>query len=341
VSYYRWKPYVPVARRRAKAEQEMKKLARQGRQVAPVVISGRKIAHTFWGAAWCDHLEKFSDYENRLPRGRTYVRNGSVCHLGIDQGRIEAIVSGSSLYQIEIRIDPLPPTQWQQLRDQCTGKIGSALELLQGRLSTEVMQIVTHRDQGLFPKPGELHMSCSCPDWASLCKHLAAVLYGIGARLDTRPELLFQLRGVDPQELITADLDLTRSAAGKGKRRRLEEDDLAGLFGVEIDAAPVVPPGPPPGPPPEPPRAKAAPAPPATPGATARRPPPRAAGFNPSGPAVAELRARLGLNKTQFARLVGVTPPTIGNWEKRPGALDLQAPHLAALRKIARMKSPP
>ena len=118
MSYYGWKPYVPVAKRRAKAEKEMKKLAKGGKAVDPVAIEGRKIARTFWGEAWCDHLEKFSDYENRLPRGRTYVRNGSVCHLGIEQGRIEAVVSGSELYKIEIKIDPLPQTKWKQLRDQ-------------------------------------------------------------------------------------------------------------------------------------------------------------------------------------------------------------------------------
>lgn len=105
MSYYGWKPYVPVAKRRAKAEKEMKKLAKGGKAVEPVAIDGRKIARTFWGEAWCDHLEKFSDYENRLPRGRTYVRNGSVCHLGVERGRIEAVVSGSELYKIEIKID--------------------------------------------------------------------------------------------------------------------------------------------------------------------------------------------------------------------------------------------
>lgn len=334
MSYYDWKPYVPVAQRRAKAEREMKKLAKQGKLVEPVVIDGRNIAHTFWGEAWCDHLEKFSDYENRLPRGRTYVRNGSVCHLGIDQGRIEAVVSGSELYKIEIKIDPLPPSKWKHLCDQCTGKIGSALELLQGKLSKEVMQVVTHRDQGLFPQPGEIHMKCSCPDWADLCKHLAAVLYGVGARLDTRPELLFQLRGVDPQELITAELDLTRTAEGKGKRRRLDEEDLSGLFGVEIEDEPV--PGP------RRPKAAAAgtaptarstPSAPTAPAAAK----PKTAEFVPTGPAVIELRNRLGLNKSEFALLIGVSSPTIGNWEKREGELNLQSPSLNALRRVAGM----
>jgi uncharacterized Zn finger protein len=326
MSYYGWKPYVPVAKRRAKAEREMKRLAKQGQPIEPVRIAGRSIAHSFWGQAWCEHLEGFSDYANRLPRGRTYVRNGSVCHLHIGSGRIEAIVSGSELYQIQIDIDPLPEGQWQRLRDQCRGRIGSALELLQGRLSKEGMAIVTHREQGLLPKPGEIRMHCSCPDWAGLCKHLAAVLYGVGARLDQQPELLFQLRGVDPQGLIGTDLDLTRAATGAGRHRRLDGDDLSGLFGVAIDedSGPV---------------SAAATAPtrprPALQGAAPATSAPD--GFSPTGPAVAELRRRLGLNKTELAHLVGVTPTTIANWERRVGPLHLQRIPLGALRRVAAM----
>lgn len=320
---YGWKPYVPVAKRRANAARKVKQLAKKGQKIEPVVISGRKIAHTFWGEAWCNHLEQFSDYENRLPRGRTYVRNGSVCHLGISEDRIVAIVSGSELYNINIEIKPLAPSKWKQLREQCTGKIGSLLELLQGRFSDQVMQTVTHRDQGLFPKPDEISMHCNCPDWADLCKHLAAVLYGVGARLDQNPELLFKLRGVDHEELISADLDLTRSTKGTGKRRRLDSDDLSGLFGVEIDQAEELP---------------------------ARRPVRKKTGvkraasatppsgeFTPSSDSVARLRKRFGMNKTQFARLLGVTPVTISNWEKAGRELRLQRQTLNALQSVAGM----
>jgi len=342
MSYYVWKPYVPVARRRAKAEKEMKKLAKGGKSIEPVVIDGLKIARTFWGGAWCSHLEKLSDFANRLPRGRTYVRNGSVCHLGIDPGRIEAVVSGSELYRIEIKIDPLPQSKWKQLSDQCTGKIGSALELLQGKLSKEVMQVVTDRDHGLFPKPGEIHMECSCPDWAGLCKHLAAVLYGVGARLDSRPELLFQLRGVDPQELITADLGLTRTAEGEGKRRRLAEEDLSGLFGVEIEDEPMPAPGRPKaasaaGMEPHPEPARGAPVRSALKKEPARPGKPQEVEFVPTGPAVLTLRTRLGLNKTEFALLTAVTPTTIAVWEKAEGALNPHHLSLYSLRTVALM----
>ncbi len=318
-----WKPYVPVAKRRAKAARKMKQLSKKGQKIEPVEITGRKIARTFWGEAWCHHLERFSDFENRLPRGRTYVRNGSVCHLDIGEGRIEAIVSGSELYNVAIKIKPLPADKWKRLRERCTGKIGSLLELLQGRFSNQVMEIVTDRNQGLFPKPGEIDMSCSCPDWADLCKHLAAVLYGVGARLDQQPEFLFKLRGVDHEELVSADLDLTRATRGGGKRRRLETDDLSGVFGIEVDETP------------EPPR---------------RRPAERKRGgtqtqpvassddeFIPSSVAVARLRKRFGMSKAELARLVGVSAATIANWEKADGELRPRRKSLHALRKVAGM----
>jgi len=194
---YHWRPYVPVATRRRKAQREMDKLRKRGLDVQPVMIEGRKIARSFWGGAWCTHLEKFSDYSNRLPRGRTYVRNGSVCHLEVETGQVRAMVSGFKIYNVTVDVKPLPAKRWRDLKKSCTGRIGSLLDLLQGKLSDGVMQVVTDRDQGLFPLPREIRFKCDCPDWAVMCKHVAAVLYGVGARLDERPELLFQLRGVD------------------------------------------------------------------------------------------------------------------------------------------------
>jgi uncharacterized Zn finger protein len=236
--YHDWKPYVPVAERRRRAAKKMDALRKKGVDVQPVVIEGRKIARTFWGQAWCDHLESFSDFENRLPRGRTYVRNGSVCHLGIARGRIEAKVAGSDLYSVRIEIKTLPAKKWSGVKQHCAGRIGSLVELLAGRLSDEVMGVVTDRTAGLFPLPGEISLSCSCPDWAVMCKHVAAVLYGVGARLDHQPELLFVLRGVDHEELIQADAEGAVSAAtAGGKSRKLAAEDLSDVFGIDLAAS--------------------------------------------------------------------------------------------------------
>jgi uncharacterized Zn finger protein len=231
-----WAPYVPVAERRRRAMRKMESLRKKGVDVQPVQIDGRKIAKTFWGEAWCDHLEAFSDFANRLPRGRTYVRNGSVCHLAVTKGRIEAKVSGSDLYTVQVKIKTLADKKWKAIKGRCSGQIGSLLELLQGRLSDQVMQVVTDRSAGLFPLSGEMSFQCSCPDWASMCKHVAAVLYGVGARLDEKPELLFALRGVDHDELIVADAEKAVVAAtSRGKSKRLAVAEVSDVFGIELD----------------------------------------------------------------------------------------------------------
>jgi uncharacterized Zn finger protein len=235
--YGGWRPYVPVAQRRANAARELAKLTKKGGHAAsPVVLAGRAIAATFWGKAWCDNLEAYSDYSNRLPRGRTYIRNGSVVDLQISEGKITSRVSGSELYKIEINIKPLPARLWKTIQTESAGKIDSLIELLQGKLSSAVMQVVTRQQTGLFPSPKEIDLDCSCPDWADLCKHVAATLYGVGARLDEKPELLFLLRGVDPADLISraSAADIVRPTAA-GKPGAIAENELADVFGIELD----------------------------------------------------------------------------------------------------------
>jgi uncharacterized Zn finger protein len=231
--WYSFRPYVPVAKRRAQAAREVEKRKKKGHAISPVQIEGRTIARTFWGKAWCDNLESYSDYDNRLPRGRTYVRNGSVVDLQIQPGKITALVSGSDLYTISIGISMLPPEHWRAVKSRCAGQIGSLVELLQGKLSRGVMDVVTAHENGLFPKPREIKLACSCPDGARMCKHVAAVLYGVGARLDHQPELLFLLRKVDHLELIAEAVP----HAGKKsttKTKTLIESELAGVFGIEL-----------------------------------------------------------------------------------------------------------
>lgn len=230
-----WPPYVTVAERRRRAEKKLKSLRKKGMDLQPVAIDGRKIARTFWGQAWCSHMESFSDYSNRLPRGRSYVRNGSVCHLGIVEGEIDARVAGSSLYTVQAKIKKLPAAKWLTIKRQAAGKIGSLLELLQGKLSDQVMGIVTDRVSGLFPHPREISFECDCPDWAGMCKHIAAVMYGIGARLDHSPELLFTLRGVNHEELIVIDAAATLSTSTPNQSRQIAAGDLSDVFGIDFD----------------------------------------------------------------------------------------------------------
>ena len=236
-----WPPYVSVAERRLRAAREAEKLRKNGGSVEPVTIEGRKIASTFWGKAWCDNMESYRDFASRLPRGRSYVRNGSVLDLQVAPGQVTALVSGSDLYQVSIDITQLSKKQWGAIRADCAGGIDSLIELLQGKLSKAVMERLCRQDAGLFPKPSEIRFSCSCPDFASMCKHVAAVLYGVGARLDRKPELLFRLRAVNETELV-ADIDvaLPISRKGTGSGRILEGGDLSALFGLEMAAKPAI-----------------------------------------------------------------------------------------------------
>ena len=233
--YDRWPRYVPVAERRAKAARELAKRMKKGQSASPIAIAGRTIAASFWGKAWCDNLERYSDFSNRLPRGRTYVRNGSVVDLRISGGSVHALVSGSSLYNVEVKIAAVPQSQWSAVCSDCSGAIDSLVELLQGRFSKAVMTRICQEKTGLFPSPKEIQFTCSCPDYASMCKHIAAVLYGIGARLDTNPELLFVLRAVDHMELIArAGEDIPHRKKVPGSKRVLDTEDLSGMFGIDI-----------------------------------------------------------------------------------------------------------
>jgi len=230
-----WRPYVSVAERRSQALREMDERRKKGHSVSPVMIKGRTIVNTFWGKAWCDNLERYSDFANRLPRGRTYVRNGSVIDLQISSGEIKALVSGSEIYEVAVKVAPVTKARWRSICKDCAGAIDSLIELLQGRLSTGVMERICQQNAGLFPSPKEIQLSCSCPDWAEMCKHVAAVLYGIGARLDKQPELIFRLHGVDEKELIVhADAALPLAKKGPAAAKVLGAKDLSELFGLDM-----------------------------------------------------------------------------------------------------------
>ena len=233
--YYGWRPYVSAAERRRQAAAEMAKLKKKGHPVSPVVVEGRTIVKTFWGKAWCENLERYSDFENRLPRGRTYVRNGSVIDLQIAPGEIKALVSGSEIYKVKVKVAPVAKARWQSICQDCAGAIDSLVELLQGRFSKGVMERVCRQKTGLFPSPDEIQLSCSCPDWADMCKHVAAVLYGIGARLDQQPELIFRLHNINERELIAragSALPQAKKAPAAGKV--LGDEDLSAIFGLDI-----------------------------------------------------------------------------------------------------------
>ena len=236
--YFRRKPYIPAAARRQAAERTVAKMVGKGHTLSPVTARRGAIATSFWGKAWCQNLERYSDYSNRLPRGRTYLRNGSVIDLTIGPGEVTAQVMGSSLYRITISISEVAGAHWQSIARDCARSIDTLVELLQGQLSNSVMERITRPGTGLFPSPTEISFSCSCPDSAAMCKHVAATLYGIGARLDSAPELLFDLRKADAKELIArAGEGATPVQKPPGAGRILDSSKLADVFGIDFGGA--------------------------------------------------------------------------------------------------------
>jgi len=232
-----WAPYMPVAERRRQAEERAALLRRAGESIAPVILAGKQIATTFWGRSWCANIESYHDYETRLPSGRSCVRHGLVVDLQIAPGRITALVSGSELYDVKITIAATPPAQWRAIRADCAGGIDSLVELLQGRFSKPVMERLCRQEGGLFPRPSDIRFRCNCLDHAGMCKHIAAALYGVGARLDEAPELLFRLRAVDPAELVAGiDSALPLSKVGPAAGKVLASDDISALFGLDMAA---------------------------------------------------------------------------------------------------------
>jgi uncharacterized Zn finger protein len=249
--YFRWKQYVPAVSRRLAAAKVAAKLNKKGQTLSPVSATRGAIAKSFWGKSWCQNLERYSDYANRLPRGRTYLRNGSVIDLKIGVGEATAQVMGSSLYRVKINISEVTRAHWQGIARDCARSIDTLVELLQGKLSSSTMERITRPGTGLFPSPKEISFDCSCPDSAAMCKHIAATLYGIGARLDVEPELLFGLRRVDAKELIArAGEDDALVQKTRRSARILDSSKLADVFGIDLPVADPIPAGRPPAKPP-------------------------------------------------------------------------------------------
>jgi uncharacterized Zn finger protein len=245
MSYWGWRypRYVSVAEKKEKAEKQIKKLIKKGERIEPVTVQGRKTARKWWGIAWNENLERYADYYNRIERGRSYVSNGLVLHLKMDKGKINSLVAGtrSKPYKVTIGIDTLSGKAWKKIVEETEGQIESIQSLLEGNFPREFQNMFMEKKSGLFPSPSQIHFDCSCPDWASMCKHVAATLYGTGARLDSRPELFFTLRGVNMEELAGRVIKkqtrkMLKKARKKSKRSlSMAKEDISALFGITMD----------------------------------------------------------------------------------------------------------
>jgi len=243
--YYGYPRYVSVGEKRAKARRKLKQLKKKHPGIRPVVIEGNTLVRTWWGKAWNGNLSKYADYSNRVGRGRSYVRHGAVLDLQISPGQVKALVLGSrqSPYTVTMQIKPISKAIWTQIRAACEGQLASLQELLEGRFPKGLAELFTAKGSGLFPAPKEIEFKCSCPDWATMCKHVAAVLYGIGTRLDEDPSLFFVLRKMKMDDLITQAVrdKSTRllKQAKKKTSRVIDDADLGDVFGIDLASAGV------------------------------------------------------------------------------------------------------
>ena len=238
MGYYGYPKYESVTEKKAKAIKALEKLKKKNPEIEPVIIEGRTLARSWWGKAWNLNLESYADYGNRIARGKSYVRNNTVLDLKISKGKVEAKVqgSGSKPYDVKIRIDTLSSEKWEQVTALCNHRIGSLEQLVEGKFPKELEVLFKDKKYGMFPSPKEIHFECSCPDWASMCKHVAAVLYGIGARLDLNPMIFFELRGLDGQELVRKSMERKLESmlknAGKKSKREIAYEDISNIFGL-------------------------------------------------------------------------------------------------------------
>ena len=236
MGWFDYREYVPVAKKKEKADKQIEKLRKKDSNLSPVIIEGRKIAKTWWGEAWCKNLESYADFSNRIGRGSAYVKNGFVVDLKIYEGLVTGRVMGTRLYTVTIEIDLLYEALKRGIIKMVGRRIDSVSDLIDGKFPRELRDLFLTQEKGLFPAPNEIHMKCSCPDWADMCKHVAAVLYGVGARLDQNPLLFFELRGVDVNAFIKASIDdkisVLMKNAGKSTDRVISNADISEIFGV-------------------------------------------------------------------------------------------------------------
>ncbi len=230
--------YVPVAKKKQASQKQIETLKKKHVDLDPVVIEGRTIAHSWWGKAWNTNLEQYADYSNRIARGRSYVRSGAVIDLKIETGVVKALVQGSERkpYTVEIVIAPLSQKIWESILDVSEHQIGSLAELVEGRFPKDFESLFQSNTSGLFPATKEITFNCTCYDWASMCKHVTAVLYGIGARLDDDPTLFFKLRAIDFEVLLQKTIEEKMQSmlnnADKKSDRVIEDEAVFDLFGL-------------------------------------------------------------------------------------------------------------
>lgn len=237
-------PYISKAEKIERAEKvKIKLMKKKGVILEPIALESQVIARTWWGKSWNNNLERYADFQYRLGRGRSYVRCGSVIDLKIIANEINALVMGSdsSPYTIKVKIDKLDNKSQSSLMEKSRTSLDSMHSLLAGEFPMDLKDEFFKQGTGIFPTPKELHFNCSCPDVAKMCKHVAAAMYGVSARLDQKPELFFLLRGVNIDDFVNTLIEkerekiLTRAKTKSSRSIVADTDEISELFGIDVD----------------------------------------------------------------------------------------------------------
>lgn len=235
--------YISISDQKAMALKSKKRLEKNlNRSLEPIILASTKLATSWWGKMWNTNLERYAEYSNRIGRGKTYVKNELVIDLQIEESKVFAYVQGKRRdpYQIAIYIDPTKPGLIEQIKEKCQGKLDTVEELLEGKFSKEISSIFMIQGAGLFPEPKEIKFRCSCPDYTSCCKHVSAVLYGIGSKLDVNPLLFFTLRGINLDDFLKdVIISKTENILDKGikckSKRIIDNANIEDLFDIDLD----------------------------------------------------------------------------------------------------------
>ena len=227
-----------------------------------IKLHSKSISNTWWGQEWCKTINVYADYENRLSRGKTYLRQERVQDLTIEDNTITAKVKGkwSDYYNVTIKIRELPRSKSNII----IKKISELGSILKGSIPEDCRFLFSIGELGLFPTKDDLIYTCDCPDscggliygsnWnsakeicevdpnnAMLCKHVAAVLYSVGSILDKEPLIIFQLRGINVTKYISEEIVAQTNNLLVGLYQRKEEERvidkslISDVFGIDFD----------------------------------------------------------------------------------------------------------
>jgi uncharacterized Zn finger protein len=206
-----------------------------------------EFASSWWAQRWIRVLEKFG-WSARLNRGRSYARSGNVLEIDVQPGLVRAKVQGSRKqpYRVEIGLKPISRGDWNKVFALLRRKAIYAARLLSGEMPRDIEEIFKAAGVPLFPQSGEdLLMSCTCPDWASPCKHVAAAYYVLGSEFDRDPFLLFQLRGRNREQVMAALRGQRPERVPRAQAPRITseplEDHISDFWeaGEELDDIPI------------------------------------------------------------------------------------------------------